>query len=275
MNMFKSSTRIALGMISLLWLGCEGDPRNAREVATPPVQNKSGQPAKAAEQPTKGEKKVADEPAATRKQIGRSLWLETAGKKRRVVVGAAVCLREASFGLECLMCRKGTKEHEALLATDANAEQIHAALLVAGAEPGSPVQYEEKDGKYKVIPPRGTQIKVTIEYEDGGKKVSVPAQKWVKNTKTGKDLESDWVFAGSKLFADPDDNKKTYYGANGDGAFICILNLQTALLDLPIDNPNRDPSEREYQPHTERMPPLDTKVMVILEAVDAKSKEKK
>ena len=105
--------------------------------------------------------------------------------------------------------------------------------------------------------------------------MTVLAQKWVKNTKTGKDLENEWVFSGSKLFADPDDNKKTYYGANADGAFICILNLQTALLDLPIDNPNRDPGEREYQPHTERIPALETKVMVILEAVGGSDKTKK
>ena len=33
-----------------------------------------------------------------------TLWLETKGEKRRVLVAAAVCLREGTYGLECLLC---------------------------------------------------------------------------------------------------------------------------------------------------------------------------
>jgi hypothetical protein len=37
--------------------------------------------------------------------------------------------------LEHLMCAKGTKEHEAIVATDAAPRKIHTALLLTGAEP--------------------------------------------------------------------------------------------------------------------------------------------
>jgi hypothetical protein len=38
-----------------------------------------------------------------------------------------------------------------------------------------------------------------------------------------------------------------------------------ALLDLPVNNPNKDPEVRELQPYTQRIPPLETKVTLILE----------
>ena len=46
--------------------------------------------------------------------------------------------------LEHLLCLKGTKEHEAILATDAQPRQIHAGLLLTGAEPGHPVRFLPK-----------------------------------------------------------------------------------------------------------------------------------
>jgi hypothetical protein len=174
-------------------------------------------------------------------------------------------LREGSYGLECLLCRRHTKEHESILATEADASIIHAALLAAGAEPGAPVKYDENTGALVSLP-RGTRIKVSFRYEDQGKLMNVPAQQWVRNTKTKKDMEGEWVFAGSRLYPHPEDEKKTVYGANSEGGFICIYNSPAALLDLPTDSHNKGPEEREYQPFTERIPPLETKVYIMLEA---------
>jgi hypothetical protein len=196
--------------------------------------------------------------------LGKDIWLETEGARRRVLVGATVCLREG--GLECLLCRSHTKEYESILATDADAKEIHAALLVAGAKPGSPVQYIEKKGEVVAVPPTGSRIKISIQYDEKGKLVTVPAQRWIRNAKTKKDLEDDWVFAGSKLLPDPEDeNKKPIYAATSDGSYICIYNMPYALLDLSVNNPNKDPEVRELQPQTARIPPLETKVTLILE----------
>ena len=79
--------------------------------------------------------------------MGRSLWFDR--KEKRVVVRARVVLREGV--LEHLMCKKGTKEHEAIIATDAAPKAIHAALLLTGAEVGHPVQFVPK-----FEPPAGT-----------------------------------------------------------------------------------------------------------------------
>ena len=70
----------------------------------------------------------------------KTLYLETLpDKSRRVLLVAEVCLREGP--LEVLLCKNGTKEHEAVVRTAVDARLIHAALIAAGAKPGSPVQF--------------------------------------------------------------------------------------------------------------------------------------
>jgi hypothetical protein len=206
-------------------------------------------------------------PEAVKKQLGKGVWLEAIGKQRRVLVDATVCMREGEFGLECLLCRSQTKEHESILHTDADAKFIHAGLLVAGATPGSPVRYEEKNGSYVTIPPTGPRIKITLEYRDKGKLISVPAQSWVRNDKSRKEMQDDWVFTGSQLWDNPTDKTKPRaYAATIDGAYICISNVPTALLDLPINSP-RAIESRSFEPFTEHIPPKDTHVTILLELI--------
>ena len=190
--------------------------------------------------------------------VGNNVLLEIQGKRRRVLVNATVCLRQGQ--LEQLLCRKNTKEHEAILSAAVDARKIHEALLLAGATEGSPVQYQPA---YR--PPTGQTIKVILEYKQEGKVVSVPARSWVKNSKTGKELDIDWVFAGSRLVADPFDKNKKIYLAN-DGDVICVSNFETALLDLPIRS-SADNSELAYEAFTDRIPPAGTPVTIILEPV--------
>ena len=195
--------------------------------------------------------------AAKKVPVGNNVFLEIRGDKRRVLINGYVCLRDGM--LEQLMCRRHTKEHEAILAADVDARKIHEALIIAGAEAGSPVQYTPK-----FQPPRGSTIKVSLQYKDKGKTVTVPAQQWVRNAKNGKNLAVDWVFAGSQFMSDPTDKTSPRMYAANDGDVICVSNFDTAMLDLPMNSP-KDWSAREFEAHTERIPPLDTPVLVILE----------
>lgn len=203
-----------------------------------------------------------------RSELGRHVWLETEGKRRRVRVEASVCLRQGNYGLECLLCRKQQKEYESVLATAADAQVIHAALIAAGAQPGSPVSF---DKGFK--PPSGSRIKVSLEYEDQGKLVTAPAGFWVRDVKTKKALDSEWVFAGSILWPNPDgDDKPKIYAANAEGGYVYIINMPTAMLDLPIQNRPGAPENRSYEPFTEHIPEVGTPVMVIFEPVAEKAK---
>jgi hypothetical protein len=204
---------------------------------------------------------------AKRVKAGKNVWLEVQGKQRRVIVEAAVCLREGM--LEHLMTRGGIKAHEAILNAEVDARDIHKALILAGAKPGSTVKYTE-DGK--IILPTGPRIKITLIYKDkdNNKTITVPAKEWVRDNQTKKNLTHDWVFAGSQLFQNPlEPDKPPLYGANG-GDVICVSNFQEALLDLPI-NSSKNNAELEFEAFTERIPPLGTPVTVILEPLpDAK-----
>src|SRR5262249_53214914 len=75
--------------------------------------------------------------------FGKNVFVEfLAGDKRRVLVNAYVCRRTDL--LEQLLCRKDTKEHEAILASEVDARLIHGALIVAKAKAGSTVQFAPK-----------------------------------------------------------------------------------------------------------------------------------
>ncbi len=184
---------------------------------------------------------------------------------KRVLIEAVVCQRDVP--LELLMCPKPSKEHEAILNAEVNVELIHAALVACGAKPGKVVQYQPK-----VLPPSGTTIKITLRYEKKpGEVVTVDAKEWVRNVKTGKALDVDWVFAGSQFFQDPDEkDKKPYYMANGGDA-ITVSNFTDAMLDLPIDS-SKNNAELSFECFTERIPEKGTKVTMILEPVLEKKK---
>ncbi|HZV07370.1 MAG TPA: YdjY domain-containing protein [Gemmataceae bacterium] len=254
----RTSTRPTLfGLLLLtavsagLMLGCESA-----------AEREEGKPKN---NPVAKEKKEHVESKKT--ALGKNVFLEVLpNQQRRVLISGEICLREGQ--LELFLCRKQTKEHEAIVSAEVDARTIHAALIAAGAKEGSPVSFVPK---YR--PASGTAIKVSVEYKDKDKLVTVPAQSWIKNAKTNKLLESDWVFAGSRLVDNPLDPGKKYYLAN-DGDVICISNFETALLDLPIKSP-KDDAERFFIANTERIPPLETKVVVILEPVLEVGRDKK
>ena len=91
----------------------------------------------------------AFQPDPAWKPMGRSLWFDP--RTKRLVLRARIALREGP--LEHLLCLKGTKEHEAILATDAVPRMIHAGLILTGAKQGHPVRFLPK-----FDPPTGSPI---------------------------------------------------------------------------------------------------------------------
>jgi hypothetical protein len=213
---------------------------------------------------TSGAPETKKVPEIKKVPAGKNITFCIQGDKRFIQVESVVCLREGA--LEQLLTRKGTKEHEAILAADIDARDLHKALLTTGAEPGSPVQYQPR---FKA--PSGPTVKVSVQWEEKGKLRTEPAQKWVKNAMTDKELKSDWVFAGSRFIKAFEEGKPDYYLAN-DGDVICVANFESALLDLPFNSSKAD-AERSFIAFTERIPPKDTKVTLILEPVLEKKKD--
>lgn len=189
-------------------------------------------------------------------------------KGRRVVFAAEVCLREGP--LEVFLCKKGTKEHEAIVRADLDAKLIHAALEAAGAKAGRPAQFvNPKTREPEFKPATGSTIKVLVNYKKDGKLHTLPAREWVWNSQKKKAVDVDWVFAGSQVLTDPDDpNAKPFYGANS-GEIISVSNFPYSMLDLPIEV-SKDDANLFYEAKTDRIPPLFSKVWLILEPVPEK-----
>jgi hypothetical protein len=192
------------------------------------------------------------EPEPDWKPLGRSLWFDP--KAKQLVIKARIVLREGP--LEHLLCLKGTKEHEAILATDAQPRQIHAGLLLTGAEPGHPVRFVPK-----FEPPAGTPIAIELLWKAAGKANRADARRWVKDEKAGKPLSEGWVFAGSELFKD-EVTKKTIYAAD-EGDLITVANFGSAILDLPLASPASD-AERVFTADPTQVPPLGTEIFMLL-----------
>lgn len=194
------------------------------------------------------------------RRLSRSdeIWLDKA--RGEVVVGGEIALAEG--GIEVFACPVQTKEHEAVVATRCPAHLVHAALLAIGLEPGRPVSFHPE---YE--PAEGPAVRVLVRWLDaGGEPRERPAQELVRNTKTGRQLDADWVFAGSSFWVDPADGTRHYQADGGD--MICVSNFPTAMLDLPIASSDSN-TALLFEAHPERVPPPGTVVDLILSAVDA------
>lgn len=93
----------------------------------------------------------------------------------KLLLKTKVVLREGV--LEMLICKSQTKEHESILAIDAEAYLIHAGLLLLGAQPGTPASYDTE-----FHPPTGQVIDIICTWTDeAGKPQQMNARQWVRH----------------------------------------------------------------------------------------------
>ncbi len=207
-------------------------------------------------------KPQALEPDPEWQSLGRSLWFDP--KAKRLIIKAKVVLREGF--LEHLMCSKGTKEHEAILATDAIPYQIHTGLLLTGAKEGHPVRFVPK-----FEPPAGPAIAIELSWRQDGAMHKTDSRQWVRDEKAKAALAIDWVFAGSQFYDDPETKTKRY--AADDGDLFTVANFGSAILDLPIAS-SADDASREFTANTDKIPPVGTEVWMTLSPRRAEAEKK-
>ena len=208
----------------------------------------------------KVEKTFGDPPNMTRLDKQSRVWVDR--KARRVVVDGYIALRAGQ--LEMLACPSGTKEHESVVAVFSKAQVVHAGLLAVGGKVGTPVVWEPT---YK--PPTGSEVQVIALWKDAdGKKHNIDTRKWVHELGTEKGtLGPNFVFAGSKMWKDPDSNEERYLAESGD--LICVSNFATATLDVPL-NSSQANSGLMFAAMTDAIPPEGTPIRLVLQIVDGK-----
>jgi len=210
------------------------------------------------------------------------VWFDR--KRKQVVMVGRVCQRQAP--LELFACVEGSKEHEAVVAIGVKPYVVHAGLLAAGAEPGSPVRFVPE-----FAPAAGPEIEITLLWEDeAGARHRARAQDWVRDVgglytmfegvvanpfddelnvgdqvAASKDMEQTWVFAGSQ-FVENDQTGERFYQADAEGDLICVSNFPSAVLDVPIRSSDSNASLL-FEAFTERIPPLGTPVTLLLKPI--------
>jgi len=205
----------------------------------------------------------AKKKTATKKGLQRwfhdeECWFDL--ERKIVVIGGEISQREGV--LEMFACPLGTKEHESIVAVHCRSATAHTYLLAVGAQPGSPVTYQPE-----YSPARGPQIDIDVLWTDeSGIRQKRTAQELVRHVKTGREMEHNWVFAGSQFVKD-EDGKECYLADWGE--FICVSNFGSATLDLPVESTQAN-SELLFAPFTERIPPRGTKVRLVLRPVPVK-----
>ena len=147
---------------------------------------------------------------------------------------------------------------------------VHAGLLAIGAEAGHPARFEQKSVPDKgsettIIPATGTEVAIEVRWKDQqGKVQSAPAQDWIRNIKTKKALDCNWVFAGSMFLIDEATGEKHYSADSGE--LICVLSLPNAMLDLPIRSYGAIEA-RSFEAFEEHLPPAGTPVTILLKPI--------
>ena len=168
-------------------------------------------------------------------------------RERCIDVEATVCLSEGA--LELIACNVGGKVHESIVAVEAKPSHIHTALLLLGANSGSPAMrraVNEEQTRWVDIPPTGDLIDVFLEFNNAeGKPVERPISDFMRRrnrdgvdrAKSGpgandaQSIPSAFIFAGSHLKADGDGPRG--YLADISGHVISMSTFGDELLCLP------------------------------------------
>lgn len=205
------------------------------------------------------EKTFGDPPGMVRLDPKDRVWADK--KSHRVVVDGYVALRQGQ--LEMLACLTGTKEHESIVATFCKAQTVHAGLLAIGAKQGTPVKWEPA-----YIAPTGSEIQVFALWMEGDKKKNINVREWVRVVGSeSATLDTNFVFAGSSFWQDPDTGDKIYQAESGD--LICVSNFSTSTLDVPIESSKAN-SGLLFAAFTDRIPPEGTPIRLVLQLVEDK-----
>ena len=199
------------------------------------------------------EKGFVDPPECKKVVEDGRVWIHR--DEQAVIVDGYVCQRNAP--LEMFACPIGTKEHESVVAVFAKSRFVHASLLAVGGVPGKPVAFEPK-----FTPASGTTIRVyAMWHDEKGQTQATLAQHWIRQTGSQKPMLWDWVFAGSKIYKDPETGSETYMGDSGE--LLSVANFMTSTMDVAVKSDAAN-AGLVFETFTEKIPKRFTPVRLVM-----------
>lgn len=226
------SRLIALGCLALFTVSC-ARPLAAQEAAAPATQP------------------AAVEPGQTKK-----LPHLTVDVKNRQVRVECISLG-VDAPLEFFVVTTGGPTHESVLASRVKPSDLHLAMLMIGLEPGEPVRYSQTAERW--FPPTGPRIHLSVEFEQNGKTVHMPATRLMRHLRTRKEMPATtWIFCGSRVMDDGN------YAADVTGYITSVVNFDLTVIDVPDLRSNANET-LEWETNTDVAPPEGAAVTLIIE----------
>ena len=173
--------------------------------------------------------------------------------------------------LEVAVCRRSTREHESIVVTDAVPSVVHAALLLAGLEPGAPAAWDEATSS--PIPPRGPRVEIEVRFGPSG-----PDGPGASEVALGSMIEDareralpTWVFAGSLLRPNPPSmGAGEYFLADYAGTFVGLTTFGDEVIAAEeVRSPETGVDPPVWRIREGAVPPEGTPVIVVVRRVSA------
>jgi len=198
-----------------------------------------------------------------------------AGRPGRVELDVTVVLDEG--WLEQVACAAGTREHESLVVPDAAPSELHAALLLAGHEPGRPGRWRWDDAGARavLVPPDGDRLRVLVAWGD---EPPVVVTEWIVAADGTPYPETPFVFGGSAWLdeatgdryaagAPPDDGRSLVYVADRTGSIVGLVTFGDEVVGAIDVIPDQAAvAAPEWTANGAVMPPPGTRAKLIFEA---------
>ena len=176
-----------------------------------------------------------------------------------------VCL-DAGY-LEQIACSPHTREHESLVVMRSQPSRIHAALLLAGFEPGKPGYWTYENEVLDFHPPQGAKVQVLAKYTNAaGKQVTEPIRQWII-ADDGRTLPHEpWIFGGSTFEPNPESmGPGEHYVADMTGSIIGLVTFGDEIIGFSrVMADQVDVQPAEWMINVDRIPPIGTPVTVIV-----------
>lgn len=165
--------------------------------------------------------------------------------------------------VEYLAVAERGKDHESLIVVEAEPFHINLALILLGLTGGEPLA---RQGEART--PKGSRVRIWVEWTLKGKTAKVPAEEFVWDRETNRPMErTTWVYTGSRF------DEEGRYLAQITRSVIATYHDPDALLDHPLKG---GASPHQYGPNVTMVPPEGTPLTIWVEREpETKKGEKK
>lgn len=196
-------------------------------------------------------------------KLGRGIEVDRSAGS--VTLPARVAINEG--WLEQAACSPNTREHESLLVVEAPPSSVHAALLLAGLQPGSPgaVRMIGQGDATSIerISPSGARVEIWVRRADG----DLPLTAWMQDSEGNAPANPQpWVFAGSRIRPNTRSmGPGEHYVADYTGSLVGIVTLGDET--IAFEEARSDQSEvepQQWQARTQAMPAPGTPVLLVI-----------